>query len=139
MWVGSIIYFLPFFFVMNPALVLQGNGVWLEAAQLFVEASIGILFICGGLQGYQAGIGDTRHAGLLEWPIRLLLIAGGFVLAMPGGGISPVSQTMATAIGFGIIAPTALVLWLMVRRAGRPDYVVATARGGGGAAPAAGA
>ena len=25
MWVGSIIYFIPFFFVMNPALVLQGN------------------------------------------------------------------------------------------------------------------
>jgi TRAP-type uncharacterized transport system fused permease subunit len=25
MWVGSIIYFLPFFFVLNPALVLQGD------------------------------------------------------------------------------------------------------------------
>ena len=33
MWVGSIIYFLPFFFVLNPALVLQGEqplpgGAW---------------------------------------------------------------------------------------------------------------
>ena len=25
MWVGSIIYFVPFFFVLNPALVLQGT------------------------------------------------------------------------------------------------------------------
>ena len=26
MWVGSIIYFIPFFFVLNPALVLQGDS-----------------------------------------------------------------------------------------------------------------
>ena len=46
MWVGSIIYFLPFFFVMNPALVLQGN--YFEAFGLISLIAIGILFICGG-------------------------------------------------------------------------------------------
>ena len=34
MWVGSIIYFIPFFFVLNPALVLQGDSPWLEALGL---------------------------------------------------------------------------------------------------------
>src|SRR5207302_10795624 len=29
MWVGSIIYFIPFFFVLNPALVLQGDSPYL--------------------------------------------------------------------------------------------------------------
>jgi TRAP transporter 4TM/12TM fusion protein len=121
MWVGSIIYFLPFFFVMNPALVLQGNGIYLEALQLVVECAIGILLICGGLQGYQAGIGDTRHAGLLEWPLRLLLIAGGFTLAMPGGGIAPLPQSTMTMLGAVIALPTLAVLWVFVKRADRRD------------------
>ena len=65
MWVGSIIYFIPFFFVLNPALVLQaaspGDAVpYLEALYLMVTALIGIVFICGGIQGYQAGVGDLR-------------------------------------------------------------------------------
>ncbi len=36
MWVGSIIYFIPFFFVLNPALVLQGESPYLEALGLTV-------------------------------------------------------------------------------------------------------
>ncbi|MGE0701762.1 MAG: TRAP transporter permease, partial [Hyphomicrobiaceae bacterium] len=129
MWVGSIIYFLPFFFVMNPALVLQGNGIYLEALQLMVEAALGILLICGGIQGYQAGIGDVRHAGWLEWPLRLLLILGGFILATPGGGIAPLPQSAMTLLGAAVSIPTLLVLWLCVKRAGRRDWTPARAPG----------
>ena len=32
MWVGSIIYFIPFFFVLNPALVLQGTNPYLDGS-----------------------------------------------------------------------------------------------------------
>ena len=39
MWVGSIIYFIPFFFVLNPALVLQGPNPYLEALGLGVLAA----------------------------------------------------------------------------------------------------
>lgn len=46
MWVGSIIYFIPFFFVMNPALVMQGNI--LEGLGLMLLAGLGTMFICGG-------------------------------------------------------------------------------------------
>ncbi len=65
MWVGSIIYFIPFFFVLNPALLLQGDNPYLEALGLTIVISIGTLFICGGIQGYQAGVGDLRKAGHL--------------------------------------------------------------------------
>src|SRR5829696_10584547 len=61
MRVGSIIYFIPFFFVLNPALLLQGDNPYLEALGLTALAVIGTLFICGGIQGYQAGIGDLRR------------------------------------------------------------------------------
>ncbi|MGX1322041.1 TRAP transporter 4TM/12TM fusion protein [Bradyrhizobium sp. USDA 377] len=116
MWVGSIIYFIPFFFVLNPALLLQGPNPYLEALGLTGLACFGILFICGGIQGYQSFVGDLRRAGMLEWPIRVLLVIGGFVVATPGGGIMPLSQMQVTLLGLAILAPTVLVALLLVRR-----------------------
>ena len=84
MWVGSIIYFIPFFFVLNPALVLQGDAPYLEAVGLMTLAGIGTLFICGGIQGYQAFIGDLRRTGVLGGR-SLLADRGGCILATPGG------------------------------------------------------
>jgi TRAP transporter 4TM/12TM fusion protein len=117
MWVGSIIYFIPFFFVLNPALVLQGDAPYLEALGLMALAATGTLFICGGIQGYQAFIGDLRTAGILEWPIRVMLVIGGFVLATPGGGISPLEQWQMTGLGLAFLVPTAALAWFFVRRA----------------------
>jgi TRAP transporter 4TM/12TM fusion protein len=119
MWVGSIIYFLPFFFVLNPALVLQGPSPWLPALGLTVLITIGTLFICGGIQGYQAGIGDLRRAGWLEWPLRILLVVGGLVLATPGGGIVPLSEWQMLSLGLAILLPTLVVALLLLRRAER--------------------
>jgi TRAP-type uncharacterized transport system fused permease subunit len=120
MWVGSIIYFIPFFFVLNPALVLQGDSPYAEALGLMALAATGTLFICGGIQGYQAGVGDLRRAGILEWPLRAMLIAGGFVLATPGGGILPFSQLQMTGSGLAMLVPTILLALLLVRRNGAP-------------------
>ena len=114
MWVGSIIYFIPFFFVLNPALVLQGD--LLEAIYLTGTVALGILPICGGIQGYMVGVGDLRRTGPLEWPLRCLLILGGIVLAIPGGGIMPYSNTEMEIAGLVILLPTILVAVLMLRR-----------------------
>jgi TRAP transporter 4TM/12TM fusion protein len=116
MWVGSIIYFIPFFFVLNPALVLQGTSPYLAGLGLMALAGFGTLFICGGIQGYQAFVGDLRGAGALEWPLRVLLVIGGFVVATPGGGIMPLSQVQVTLLGLGILLPTILIALLLVRR-----------------------
>jgi TRAP-type uncharacterized transport system fused permease subunit len=116
MWVGSIIYFIPFFFVLNPALVLQGPSPYLAGFGLMGLAAFGTLFICGGIQGYQPFVGDLRGTGSLEWPIRVLLVIGGFVVATPGGGIMPLSQLQVTLLGLAIRAPTALLALLLVRR-----------------------
>ncbi len=120
MWVGSIIYFIPFFFVANPALVLQatdGGGVpYFEAIYLAVTALVGIAFICGGIQGYLTGIGDLRRVGFLEWPVRILLVLGGLTLATPGGGIMPLSNAQMEILAAALLVPTVLVALLMVRR-----------------------
>ncbi|HEY5828945.1 MAG: TRAP transporter permease [Hyphomicrobiaceae bacterium] len=127
MWVGSIIYFLPFFFVLNPALVLQGPSPWLPALGLTLLIGIGTLFICGGIQGYQSGIGDLRRAGVLEWPLRVLLVIGGLVLATPGGGIVPLSEWQMISLALAILVPTLLIALLLVRRGKLPEPAQAPA------------
>jgi hypothetical protein len=79
-------------------------------------AAFGTLFICGGIQGYQAFVGDLRKTGPLEWPLRVLLVIGGFVIATPGGGIMPISQLQITALGLAILVPTIVVALLLMRR-----------------------
>ena len=116
MWVGSIIYFIPFFFVLNPSLLLQGTNPYMEAIGLTALACFGIVFICGGIQGYQAFVGDLRRAGVMEWPLRVALIIGGFTIATPGGGIMPLSQFQITSLGLAILAPTTLLAWMLVKR-----------------------
>lgn len=110
MRVGSIIYFIPFFFVMAPSLVLQGQNAYMEGLVLAVKVAVGTLFICGGIQGYQAGIGDLRSAGVFEWPTRFLLIAGGMVLAVPGGGILPFTKLEVLVAAIAILVPTLIFL-----------------------------
>jgi TRAP transporter 4TM/12TM fusion protein len=119
MWVGSIIYFIPFFFVLNPAFVLQGPAV--ETLILTVTAAIGILFICGAIQGYQVGVGDLRRAGAMEWPLRILFGLGGMALAVPGGGLMPISSTEMALLALSILVP-AIALGILLVRRGQPVY-----------------
>ncbi|MEZ5741483.1 MAG: TRAP transporter large permease subunit [Burkholderiaceae bacterium] len=59
MRLGSIIYFVPFFFVLNPALI--GRGPIGEVLLVLSTTIVGIVFISGGLQGYLYGIGAIRN------------------------------------------------------------------------------
>jgi TRAP-type uncharacterized transport system fused permease subunit len=117
MRVGSIIYFIPFFFVLNPAFVLQGP--FYETLLVTGAAAVGIVFICGGIQGYQMGLGDLRSGGRLEWPLRVLFIGGGFVLASPGGGIMPLSRVQITGIAVAILLPAVAVARWALKRSSR--------------------
>ncbi|MGD9805148.1 MAG: TRAP transporter permease [Hyphomicrobiaceae bacterium] len=126
MWVGSIIYFLPFFFVMAPELVLQGDSPYLLALLYTAKAALGTLAICGGIQGYMAFVGDLRKAGAIEWPIRVALIIGGVVFATPGGGIMPIDTFTLNLVAVAILAPTLLLALSLVARS---RGVAATAAG----------
>ena len=76
MRLGSVIYIIPFIFVLDAAFILQGP--WQASAQVFVEAIVGVWLICAGLQGYMAGLGR------LDSPmVRVLVSLGGLAIAMP--------------------------------------------------------
>lgn len=94
MRLGVVIYFIPLFFLFQPALVLQGDLTPL----LYVLPSIiaGIMLISGGLEGYLLG------AGLVKPWQRLPLIVAGFVFSFPGV-ITTIVGGLASALLVAII------------------------------------
>jgi TRAP-type uncharacterized transport system fused permease subunit len=98
MRLGAIIYFIPFFFVFNPALLLQGQAS--EILIVLITAAIGVALVSGALQGYLIGFGDLgRNAvSLLS---RLLVGLSGMILAAPAGGMLNVGHW--TLIGLSVI------------------------------------
>ncbi|MFD1796764.1 TRAP transporter permease [Paracoccus aurantiacus] len=92
MRLGSIIYLVPFLFVLNPSLI--GHAPALEVFLAVSCAFIGVGMICMGLQGYVTFVGTL--AGRFELPLRAMLVFGGFLFAMPAMPFA--------GIGFGITA-----------------------------------
>ncbi len=85
MRLGTVIYFVPFFFALNPALI--GKAPLEEVLLVAGTAVIGIMLIAAGLQGYLIGIGSLSGTNPKCFLSRALLIVGGLTFAMPGGEI----------------------------------------------------
>lgn len=112
MRLGAIIYFIPFFFVFNPAMLLQGSLA--EIVPVLVTAVIGVTLVAGALQGYLVGFGLLGEgAGGLA--VRFLLVVAGLVFALPGGGLLGLSQLWLAVGGFALAA-VALGLAILRRR-----------------------
>ncbi len=114
MRIGAIIYFVPFFFVMNPVLVLQGDLTNFPIH--FITALLGITLVASGLQGYLPLAGDLRHTKWLEWPLRAALFIGGLMFVAPGGGMMPLSPVAMTGAAALIAIPSAILARVMCRR-----------------------
>ena len=82
MQLGSVIYFIPFFFVLEPALIMQGSVSDIVITTAVV--ALGITLIAGGLQAYMPVLGLLDKPGLLPALGRVLIVAGGILVALPG-------------------------------------------------------
>ena len=91
MRLGAIIYFVPFFFVFNPALLLQGS--MLENLQAISTALVGVALVSAALQGYLIGLGDLGE-GLAGIAVRVFVFGSGLTLALPAGGMFGLSQVL---------------------------------------------
>jgi TRAP transporter 4TM/12TM fusion protein len=78
---GAVKYTLPFFFVYNPALVLQDSSV-LRIAELLAAAVIGLGLVAYALQGYLPGVG-VLNRNVTGHLTRGVLIGAGLLLAIP--------------------------------------------------------
>jgi TRAP-type uncharacterized transport system fused permease subunit len=100
MRLGIVIYFVPFFFVFQPALVLQGDLTPL--LYLLPMCVIGIILIAAGCEGYLLKIGNVR-----PWA-RVPLVIAGFLFSLP--------EMITTIIGFVAAAIIIPILWLQKKR-----------------------
>ena len=104
MRLGVVIYFVPLFFLFQPALVLQGDLTPL----LYVLPSIvlGIILLSGGLEGFLLGVGHVRRL------LRVPLAIAGFAFSFPG----PITTLTAGGIAAALVA----LIWLDNRRGAVP-------------------
>ena len=102
MRLGSVIYVIPFFFVLNPALI--GAGSPGEVAITLLTALVGVWLIGSGMQGYVAGIGSVA-TGPVGTFVRVVLVGAGLVFAAPGEVFFGFSHVAMAAIGMVIALP----------------------------------
>ncbi len=114
MRLGAIIYFVPFFFVLNPALI--GHGTTGEVITVCGLAFAGVVLVSGSLQGYLIGVGRLDGNAWLGWPIRIALLLSGLLLALPGGELTGYSHTELLIAAAVLGAPAAAAAWLLNRR-----------------------
>ncbi|MCG6656998.1 TRAP transporter fused permease subunit [Halomonas campisalis] len=107
MRLGSVIYFIPFLFVLNPALIMQGEP--LQIAMVFVQALVGVVLFASAMQGYLIGVGRLGRGAIQETVIRALVLISGLTLALPGGGMVPLSQVELLGISLAALVPAVLL------------------------------
>ena len=95
-----VAYIVPFFFVYQPELIMQGSPGAIALA--VVTAMIGVAGIAVGLQGYL-----LRRVAALQ---RLLFLIGGFLLLYP--------DVITDLVGIGLLIP---ILLRHIRRRPAPD------------------
>lgn len=97
MRLGSVIYFIPFFFVLDPSLVLQGTLP--QTLATLSLALVGILVFASAMQGYLVGIGRLN---LVE---RVFLLIGSLLLPLPGESVLPLAKIEILLLSVALILP----------------------------------
>lgn len=114
MGLGASTYFIPFFFVLEPALILQGS--WQITLIQVIEVLIGITVIAGAMQGYLLGLGPLTS----NWLVRLVLGVGGLLIALPGLGAVKIDIDDSTLglIGLLLVVVSVVASEMLARRRG---------------------
>ena len=113
---GTAIYLVPFCFVLNPALLLKGDGA--TVALSVSLAFVGIVVLAAALQGYVLGIGRIpNHAP--GWIVRALMFAGGLLLAAPSPRLTGLPFTTNIAAGASAAVLALLMTYALVKKTER--------------------
>jgi TRAP transporter 4TM/12TM fusion protein len=107
MHLGSVIYFIPFFFVLDTSLILRGSAIDILLA--VAAAVLGIVLIAAALQGYLIGLRRPLRDGAAGLTGRALMALGGVLVALPGMhtigipiGAAPLLVSGLLSAGLGI-------------------------------------
>lgn len=114
MKIGSVIYFIPFFFVLDPGLILVGD--WQNIVLSIALAVLGVFVFASAMQGYMPGIGPLFGQSLSGLLLRLPILAGAVLIALPAEAIPGWSDLMLFLAGLGLIGPTIAAAFMMNQR-----------------------
>lgn len=117
MKLGGVIYFVPFFFVLNPALIGQGSPT--EVVVVLICALIGVWFLSAALQGYVSFMGPLEN-NALGMVMRIMLFVAALMIAAPAGGVAGMSHVTLTLVGFVLALLPLSVAWRAGRQVGQP-------------------
>lgn len=76
MRLGSVLFILPFMFVVNPALIMQGD--WGPIVQAAITATVAMWVLASALEGY------LYRVGAIGMILRIGLLFSGGLMAFPG-------------------------------------------------------
>ena len=114
MKIGSIVYFIPFFFVFDPALI--GHAGWQSILLSSGLALFGVWMFASGVQGYIMGIGPVFSDRPYVWVLRLPLLVGAVLIALPGEAVPGFGDLELMAAGLAIMAPVVIAAFILNRR-----------------------
>jgi TRAP-type uncharacterized transport system fused permease subunit len=114
MKIGSVIYFIPFMFVFDPALI--AHGTWMEILTSTALALFGVWIFASAMQGYVAGLGRLFADSLFGWLARIPVLIGAVLIALPGEAIPGLNDWELLGLGLIVMAPTLLSALVVNRR-----------------------
>ncbi len=104
MRLGSVIYFIPFIFVLDPSFVLQGSP-WLSLRAV-AEALVGVWLIAGAIQGYLPAFGHLPSRA-----VRSLLGLCGLLIALPDLALIAAAPSNNTTLIAGVLVAAGLLIF----------------------------
>ncbi|MBT3535014.1 MAG: TRAP transporter fused permease subunit [Rhodospirillaceae bacterium] len=105
MRLGTVIYFIPFFFVFNPALLGMGNVE--EVMSVTLTALLGVVVVASGLQGHLVLFGGLGR-GAFALVGRFLMVGAGLSLVAPAGTLG-LSGWVLLLAALGLFLPALLL------------------------------
>ena len=85
-------FIVPYIFAYNPVMLFENVDGWWHVAQISVTAVMGLFGIAAALNGYL-----YRH---IHWTLRLVLVAGGLCMMIPGTLTDVVGLVLVLAVIF---------------------------------------
>ena len=85
-------FIVPYIFTYNPVMLFENVDGWWHVAQISVTAVMGLFGIAAALNGYL-----YRH---IHWTLRLVLVAGGLGMMIPGTLTDVVGLALVLAVIF---------------------------------------
>ena len=103
MRLGSVIYFVPFLFVYEPALVLQGSAATI--ALYTALALAGVALFAYAMQGYLPLVGPLFPSRWYGIPLRIVLLVAAILIAMPADIIPGWTDLDLVLLALALVVP----------------------------------